>query len=65
MKFEKEDVLLNVNVDNKESLLEELSKYAQKIGFTKDPEGLLGSFKKSIQLDYKMALQFHMLNPKR
>lgn len=41
MKFEKEDVLLNVNVDNKESLLEELSKYAQKIGFTKDPEGLL------------------------
>ena len=64
MKFEKEDVLLNVNVNNKESLLEELSKYAQKIGFTKDPEGLVGSFK-SIQLDYKMALQFHMLNLKQ
>ncbi|MBI1698611.1 fructose PTS transporter subunit IIA [Lactobacillus crispatus] len=56
MKFEKEDVLLNVNVDNKESLLEELSKYAQKIGFTKDPEGLLGSFKKREE-EYSTGLQ--------
>lgn len=56
MKFEKEDVLLNVNVDNKESLLEELSKYAQKIGFTKDSEGLLGSFKKREE-EYSTGLQ--------
>lgn len=56
MKFEKEDVLLNVNVNNKESLLEELSKYAQKIGFTKDLEGLLGSFKKREE-EYSTGLQ--------
>ena len=46
MKFEKEDVLLNVNVADKESLLKKISEYAEEIGFTNDPEGLLGSFRK-------------------
>ena len=56
MKFEKEDVLLNVNVADKESLLKKISEYAEEIGFTNDPEGLLGSFKKREE-EYSTGLQ--------
>ena len=55
MKFEKEDVLLNVNVADKESLLKKISEYAEEIGFTNDPEGLLGSFKKREE-EYRTSL---------
>lgn len=56
MEFEKEDVMLNVNVDNKESLLQKLSEYAEKVGFTNDPKGLLKSFKEREE-EYSTGLQ--------
>lgn len=56
MEFEKEDVMLNVNVDNKESLLQKLSEYAEKVGFTNDPKGLLKSFKER-EAEYSTGLQ--------
>lgn len=56
MKFTKEDVLLNVNVKNKQELLDYISKYAKKINFTDDSDGLLKSFEER-EAEYSTGLQ--------
>ncbi|WP_308557336.1 fructose PTS transporter subunit IIA [uncultured Lactobacillus sp.] len=56
MEFTKENVLLNVDVNDKNELLEKIANYAQKIGFTDDPKGLLESFKKREE-EYSTGLQ--------
>lgn len=56
MKFKKEDILLNVDVQDKETLLDCISKYAKKVGFTDDPQGLLKAFKER-EAEYSTGLQ--------
>lgn len=56
MKFVKDNVLLDASVNDKDALLDCISKYAQKVGFTDDPQGLLKSFKER-EAEYSTGLQ--------
>jgi fructose PTS system EIIA component len=56
MKFNKENVLLNINVKDKDSLLKYVSDQAQKIGLTNDPNSLLQSFQER-EKEYSTGLQ--------
>lgn len=56
MEFTKDNVLLNVDVNDKENLLKQVSDYAKQISLTDDPEGLLAAFK-AREKEYSTGLQ--------
>lgn len=56
MKFSENNVLLNINVENKNELLEYLSQVAKKINLTNDPEKLDRSFEER-EKEYSTGLQ--------
>ncbi|RMC24918.1 MULTISPECIES: PTS sugar transporter subunit IIA [unclassified Lactobacillus] len=56
MKFIKKNVLLNVDVKDKDSLLKYVSDQAQKISLTDDPDSLLQSFQER-EKEYSTGLQ--------
>lgn len=56
MRFTKENVFLNVNVENKDELLKYVSDQARKISLTDNPDSLLQAFKDR-EKEYSTGLQ--------
>ena len=64
MVLEENNLFLDENLSTKEEVLEFISKKAEKLGITKNSEGLLknifGKGRVSFQQVFKMDLQYHM-----